>query len=359
MDILNLLQPHTVDIYHLQEKKYEVSTVPARSLLHLSRFDLYAKLYYIRYRKLNSILAKKVYLEHIKTFNPDGKEPGRDDKLGFNSFIISFDQLIDYFEKNEFDSNISVIPVSENGIILDGAHRIAALAFFDKDVKIVRFSNVLPKCLFNAEYFINRGLSWDIADIITLELLNWHNDIHVACLWPKMGNTKNKNKAIQIIKKRYPICYKKNLKVTFKSFIKIIIKVYKDQSWVGSENNNYAGATDKALNCYSKNGFISFVFFQADNLSEVLSLKQDIRNLYPLEKHSIHITDNIKETKDIAHFVLDKSTLDNWLYSSKEGTIIRLKETITERIYYFKKVQWINFKVALYSFLTLSFLKKK
>lgn len=36
----SLLQPHTVKLYNLECKEYEVQDVPARSLLVGSRFDL-------------------------------------------------------------------------------------------------------------------------------------------------------------------------------------------------------------------------------------------------------------------------------------------------------------------------------
>ena len=358
MDIFKLLQPHTVEIYQLRNKEYQIENVPARSLLQVSRFDIYAKLFYIRNRKKNYSIAKRIYLDHIKAFNPDGKEPGRDDKKGVDSFLSVFDQLIDHFEKNDFDKSLSAIPVSENGIILDGAHRIASLAFYDKDVQIIRFFGVSPKCMFDANYFINRGLPWDTADTICQELLKWHQNILVACLWPRMGDQKEKEKATQIISTHYPICYKKILHVRFTSFVKLITNTYKNQPWVGSEKNGFIGATDKALNCYGKNRTVSFVFFQTSDLNNVLKLKEDIRRMFTYEKHSIHITDNIEETRDIASFVLDKTLLDEWLYGQKGGTIARMKERMNERILYFKKVIWTKTKVKMYSFLTLSFLKK-
>lgn len=359
MDIYNLLQQHTIDIYQLREKNYQIETVPARSLLHISRFDLYAKLFYIRNRNNKATLAEKVYIEHIKAFNPDGKEPGREDKNGYASFLTTFNHLIDYFEKNDFDPTISVIPVSENGIILDGSHRIATLAFYNKEVQIARFNNVYPKCMFNADYFINRGLSWNIADTIASEILNWNNDILVACLWPKIGNKEEREEVNRMIDSHFSICYKKALHVSFNSFVKLISKVYKDQAWVGSKDNNFLGATDKARNCYAKNGNVSFIFFQSSNLSKVLTMKEEIREMFPYEKHSIHITDNINETKDIASYILDKENLNKWLYEIKGGYIAHLKDRIHEQIFYFKKVQWLNIKVFIYSLITLRFLRKQ
>jgi hypothetical protein len=46
--MLSKIQKHTIDIYDLKSKKYQVEIVNARDLLTTSRFDLFAKLFYIR-----------------------------------------------------------------------------------------------------------------------------------------------------------------------------------------------------------------------------------------------------------------------------------------------------------------------
>ena len=111
-------------------------------------------------------MATKVYSEHIKAFNPDFKEPGRDDKNGCSDFINDFNAIIRQFKNNEFDDSISIVPVDKNGIILDGSHRLAALAYYNRTITIARFHNVTAKCRFDYDYFLNRGLSRTIADII-------------------------------------------------------------------------------------------------------------------------------------------------------------------------------------------------
>ena len=73
--IIQRLQPHTVEIYHLEESQIEEKLVDARSLLISPRFDLFAKVYYIGMREENRVEAERVYKEHIKAFNPDLKEP--------------------------------------------------------------------------------------------------------------------------------------------------------------------------------------------------------------------------------------------------------------------------------------------
>ena len=66
--IIQRLQPHTVSIYHLTDDVVEEQVVDARSLLNPTRFDLFAKLYYIRNRKENPTEAERIYKEHIRAF---------------------------------------------------------------------------------------------------------------------------------------------------------------------------------------------------------------------------------------------------------------------------------------------------
>lgn len=339
--IIQRLQPHTVEIYHLTEDSVEEKWVDARSLLIPSRFDLYAKLYYIRMRQENRAEAERVYKEHIKAFNPDLKEPGRDDKSGYDDFMSSFNQLIDNLKSKEFDSSVSLVPVTEDGVILDGAHRVAALAYFDRKVGIALCKSVRPKADFDYNYFKIRGLSWGTMDMIANEMVRWVSDMYVACLWPKM---KDKSRARALMESHFGIVYEKELKVNLKSFQSLICRVYDNQPWVYEPDS----VKFKSLQCYGFNGQIQFLFFCANSLDEVLAVKEQIRAIYDVGKHSLHITDSIEETKALAKVILDETERNEWNASS---AVDGMKERMEERWCYFKNVQWINLKATVAKFL--------
>ena len=261
---INLLQPHTVKIYNLENKNCKVEKVNARSLLNPLRFDLYAKLFFIRLMSDNFSLANKVYVDHIKVFNPDLKEPGRDDKKDIQDFLRVFVELIKHFKDNEFDESQSIIPVGNGDVILDGAHRVAALAYFNRQVTIARYEGVKPKATFDYQYFINHGLSYKTADLIAQELLRWHDHIKIACLWPRIGGNSEKDSVEGIFRDSFPVFYSRELTVNLTAIKKIVLKLYGHQDWTGSAENGYLGATDKAFKCYAPNHKIRFVFFPID-----------------------------------------------------------------------------------------------
>lgn len=339
--IIQRLQPHTVEIYHLEEDSVEEKWVDARSLLISPRFDLFAKVYYIRMREENRVEAERVYKEHIKAFNPDLKEPGRDDKSGYDDFVSSFDQLIDTFKNQEFDSSKSLVPVTEDGVILDGAHRVAALAYFDRKVGVALCKGVKPKAAFDYNYFKNRGLSWNTMDVIANEMVRWTSNMYVACLWPKM---EDKSRALTLIEHRFGVAYEKKLKVNLKSFQSLISRVYDNQPWVSEPDS----VKFKSLQCYGFNGQIQFLFFCANSLDEVLTIKEEIRAIYNVGKHSLHITDSIEETRALAKVILDETERNIWNASS---AVDGMKEKMEERWCYFKNVQWINIKAKVAKFL--------
>ena len=341
----NLLQKHTVDVYQLRNHECRViEQVPARSLLKPQRFDLYAKLYYIGNVLTNRDNAMRVYGEHIKAFNPDGREPGREDKDGINDFVSAFDQIISHFKDHDFDDEISVIPVDRNGVILDGAHRIAALAYFGKTVTIARFDGVEAKCDFDYTYFKNRGLAWDVADTIALEMVKWIDELLVACLWPST-DAKQKQIVVEMLGSQHQIAYRKDIKCDLHSLANFVGYIYRRQEW--TQNPDYV--LGKASRVYGKSSLSLVMFASENSLDAVLREKNGIRQLLGKGKDSLHIADDHEETLDIAAVTLDKIRQSQWMASPTLNLINKLSDQLKERWLIFKKVQWIAFKVRVYN----------
>ena len=345
----NLLQEHTVNIYQLRCRDCVIRHVNARSLLKPQRFDLFAKLYYIKNVTKHKEDALRVYREHIKAFNPDGHEPGRQDKNEIQDFVSAFDFLIEHFKDNDFDDEISVIPVDRNGVILDGAHRVAVLAYYDKTVTIAQYQDIVAKCNFDYKYFQDRGLAWAICDIIAYEMTKWCDNLFVACLWPRIGNEKIKLDAIEQISSNHRVVYTKKLSVNLTSLSRFVHTVYQSQSWT---DNDFA-VQDKAIRIYGNdNQVIWFAFFEnVDPLEKMIAEKERWRAKYGYAKDSLHVTDSNAETLQIANLVLTKEGLSDWLEVSNVNKFCQITE---EKWYYFKKVTWMNLKSKVWQLLHFS-----
>ena len=340
----NLLQQHTVEIYDLKNHDCVIQRVSARTLLKPQRFDLFAKLYYIDKAESDYESAVAVYSSHIKAFNPDLREPGRDDKNGIQDFVVAFDALINQFKSNDFDESISIIPVDERGVILDGAHRVAALAYFKREVTIAKFDGVSAKCNFDYSYFVSRGLAqrpW--------EMTKWVDNLLVGCFWPRMGDDKIKNNTLNQLAQNHVIAYVKKMKLNMKSLTYFVGEIYKSQSWTLNQD----AVKDKAMRVFGKKSKCLWLVFFENLLSidDVIKEKEQIRNVFGVEKDSLHITDTLIETQQVANLTLLDQLASQW----NEATRVQERFDFHDDWNYFKKVTWMNIKVRTWHLLHLNF----
>ncbi len=193
-DPLSLIHPVWIKKHGLDKLHGEVKKVPAAILMHPCRFDLFAKYYYIRCRKTSPLKAKRVYLESLRCLVPFGKEYGKEEeKSSFAKHFEVFDGLIDTFASEEFDPSFSLVPVGADNVILDGAHRVATLSFYKKNIWVCEFSYAIGDC-FDYDYFISHWMSEYVADLTAFEGMCFLKGMAVLCVWrnnyeiiPEMG----------------------------------------------------------------------------------------------------------------------------------------------------------------------------
>ena len=182
---LSLLHPYWVRKYALDRQHGVVERLPAVRLLVPDHFDLFARLFYIRNRKSHRLLATKVYLESLRCFTPFGKEWGQEEVKGrFFARLRRFDEMIDRFSREGFDDSVSLVALGKDNCLLDGSHRVSALAFYGKDVTVCRFDAVKPDILCDYTFFLDRGLPRGVADRVALEALDWLHGIQARIIWP-------------------------------------------------------------------------------------------------------------------------------------------------------------------------------
>lgn len=317
--LITKLQQHTINIYKLSGKSYEVKSVPARSLLSPLRFDLFAKLFYIKNIDMNPSFAKEVYINHIKAFNPDLKEPGRGDKCSIEDFISVFDGLIKTFKTNNFDDAISIIPVDYNNIILDGAHRVAALAYYDRYVTIARFKDVVSNGPFDFNYFKFRGLSWKLLDTVALEMTRWLNSLSAALFL-----NPNKNIFNHLFNNMY---FSKLMHTNTASVCRLLPHI----------NNNKLSHANIVDDIKSKGiKIIAFCLYEQGNLSKMAKMAG---NFYEIND----------EPKIISALFLDDKCSREWNKS------LRLFDFISEKMFRLKNIHFINLKIKVFSIINSLF----
>lgn len=310
--MLSLLQKHTVELYDLEKENFQKLRVDAVSLLKVQRFDLFAKLFYIKYRESNPEIALKIYAEHIKAFNPDLKEPGRTDKNSLEDFLRAFDELIDRFKDYDFDESISLVPVSKDDVILDASHRIAALAFFNKKVTILKFKEIQAITNFDYIYFQKRGLPYAIADTIAASALEYLDNVCIACYYLPEEEAMNYYK--ESLALHFQILYIRRRRLT-KNGIRKFANLLPAKETSGI--NHFQVDNRQSVN-------LQIVLFEAESENEIQSFANEYYKRDKDTNLSYYISRNKSDVRDIVDLFFTEQV--NSLTNSYTRSLDRLEE---------------------------------
>lgn len=156
-------------IFSLLPKRNKIrifETMPI-NLVSKYRYDVFIKYYYVQayITKNNYNLAKEIYLKHIKSFNnfiePDGRKNNSED------FIQNFNNLIDSIKLTGISKTI--IPITKNGEIIDGAHRLSIALYLNLKIQFAIFD--LLDANYGKDFFVNRGFDSQYTKIIDKEVV--------------------------------------------------------------------------------------------------------------------------------------------------------------------------------------------
>lgn len=292
------------------ETNYVIKRIRARELINANRIDLMAKWIYVDAREKGMDMhdAEEIYKAHIEAFSGGlFFEPGSDEKKDINDFFEIFDKLIKEIKEYGFDPEKSLIPVGDNNILLDGAHRCAIAAYFDYEVTVIYFPQMTRNM--NYQYFRDWLLYDKFLDRMILQYSHLVSNLYCACIWPRAENAQKREMALKMIADTGIIVYTKEVEFTYCGITNFMIQIYGNQTWIGTYQDGHSGVKAKVDECYKKKIKTLVVFFEADSLECVLELKRNVRNIFNMENHSIHISDTMPETREMAELVLNANSL--------------------------------------------------
>ena len=301
IEVINLIEPH----FHpdLNLDNYQVKTIPAKDLLVSTRLDIAFKLYYLDLLSKDLNLASEVYKYHIKALSLGTfSEPGNESKNSFIKYISIFDSLLSDIVQSGFDSSKTLIPISKNGSIANGSHRVACAIHLNKSVACVDIGS--SDHIYDYNFFYNRNVPRNILDTVVTKFVEYSSNIHIAVIWPTaVGKDKEIEHTIP------NIVYRKNISLNPNGAHNFLSQVYAGESWLGNVENNFKGTQRKLVECFQSFDDMRIIAFQANDLKEVLVIKEKIRNLFNVGKHSIHITDTKDEALRTARLVFNDNSI--------------------------------------------------
>ena len=294
-----------------KDEEFDVEFVEAQQFLRSERLDLISKLLYIdcREKGKQDEFIEDLYGEFIKAFSSGTYiEPGTESKNSLEKYFESFNDLIDNIKENGFQVEKSVVPVGENGSILDGSHRTAIAIYFGLKLPIIRIPKISKN--YNYLYFRDKGMEEKYLDYSVMKYIEMSKHCYVACLWPRARGRNKINEAEQLLYKSTNIVYEKKVKFNYNGIRQFMIHIYGHQPWAGTLENNYSGIPLKAKSCYRIGSYTKIFILDGSTLEEIIKVKSKIRDIFKVENHSVHITDTKQEAVEASRILLNENSID-------------------------------------------------
>ncbi len=295
----------------------ETEVVSPRTLLTANRMDLVCKLYYIdcKEKGLDMAFAKELYDAHIKAFsNGVFIEPGLKTKNSIQDYYDSFDELIVDIRNHGFDPAKSMVPVGEDGEILDGSHRTAIAIYYNLPITVVHIPG--QKRQYDYLFFRNKGMCELHLDFMAYQYIHYCNQVYVVCLWPAAYDEKKLIEVDRMIHEFAEVEYRKEISLNLYGVEQLMLSFYKGMEWIGNLENGFSGIASKAHDCYRKSALTVVYVIGGVPLEQVLRLKQRIRDYYEIGNSSVHITDTHLEAIEAGKLLLNQNSIDFMNYGN-------------------------------------------
>lgn len=294
-------------------------TINPFELIRHTRFDLIIKYLYAKsiLNKYDTDFFREIYKEHLKLWN-GFKEYNNPNKNTFEKFDSYFKDIIHSIKTQGFDSNISVVPTQDEYYILNGSHRTAACIALNKNIETIPGVNGKDG-MFNCnwEFFKNLGYPTKYGDKVALEYSKLKKNTHMVILFPAANG--QHNQTLNILNTIGKVFYHKNVSITNNGPLNLMRELYVGEEWAGTHQTNYSGFRDKARLCYTNSNETIACLVEFGDLSDNIRAKKEIRDLYGIGNHSVHINDTHEETVRIAKLMFN----DNSIHHLNNSKIVK------------------------------------
>ncbi|XOJ85152.1 hypothetical protein ABXT54_02810 [Methylophilaceae bacterium Uisw_099_01] len=320
IEIKSLIEPH----FHskLVGNEYILSPINARELLTHNRIDIAFKILFIEMLHYDVDFARRLYIKHLKAFGlGEIREPGNDLKNNAEAFIDEFKSIFSSIQHNGFDKSKTIIPIGIGESILNGAHRVACSILLEEKIYCTNLG--IADYSYDYKYFIQRNMTEEDIEAAVTSFIEHASNVFIALVWPSAigGNSEIENLITNII-------YCKEIQLNKNGAKNLLTQVYNEEAWIGDESNEFNGISTKLQRCFANNSAVRVIAFQESSLSQVQEIKEAIRDVFKIGKHSIHITDNKEETLRMARLLFNSNSIHflNNAFPSKNNSYSSIRE---------------------------------
>ena len=265
-ELADRLNPHLFFMLDIPEKVTLGKTPAVELMLNCNRFDILAKYIFARQHRMGieSDWPRRLYDEHIWIFNKysEGDKSG---KVGIESFLNSYEKILDSIGKRGFDPEESVIPVGNGGAVIDGSHRVAACALFGLDLTVVNFSRDVA---YDFRFFKEKGLAGKWCDAIAKEYCCLNEKAHIVAVYPSAIGKEDEIQ--EILRSVGTIFYSKEVNLNENGSRLLVRQIYSGEEWLGDWSDDFAGVRHKADLCFGNKGPVRMYVIQVDQSPNVM-----------------------------------------------------------------------------------------
>ncbi len=274
-------------------------------LLNYNRFDSIAKYIVTRNYKKNASQswAKELYKENIRALN--NFIENQNNKFGFDNFYDSMLKTIKSIEKEGFNSNKSIIPISKDGTALNGSHRLGISLAINNELLTIN-TNKEPFS-YNYKYLKEKGLYAKYLDYMAINYAKLKKNTHTAILFPIVLDKINQVK--EIIQKTSDIVYEKDVYLNRNGVHNLVVQLYRDKDWISMDQNYFAGAIEHSFNRYIPNRPIKILLLESNNMEDLKNSKKQVRKIFNFGNYPIHIADFHEETVRISEQCFNQNSI--------------------------------------------------
>jgi hypothetical protein len=307
----------------------------AIDLLTRFRFDVVLKYLYAKsiVQNYNTDSFKEMYKEHLRLWN-GFREYDNPNKCTFEAFDEEFKKIIKSFTEGGFNPEISKIPILEDKYIVNGAHRMAAALATNTQVE-TRPANMphdgQKDCSWMS-HFSALGLSEEICDRVVVEYAKLKKDTYILTLFPTARG--EFQRAISVIEKYGRVVYYKKVDLKENGPLNLMRELYAGEAWAGGPHDNWHGYRMKESLCYTNDSPTYCFLIELDESEIGRTIKNDIRNMYGVGNHSVHINDTHEQTVRLAKCLFNSNSIHHLNktkpvhYSKFQSAIDRFKNFI-------------------------------
>ena len=298
-----------LSLYGLPEDtEYKLVNVEPISLLNPNRLDIVAKYVYLELKDKCPEYARSLYLDHIRAMTKGAFFEPFSDKTTKEKFLTSFESVYEDIKANGYRDENGPIPADKNMCILDGAHRVAACLKLGIKVPVAIYQIEAVNDVYDQAFFENQGITSDYLDEIVKYYIKLHPQTICINIWPSAKGHDEELKSI--IDREFRVIFKKQVEFNENAAFYYLAQIYKEYSWAQNSDDGFSGVYRKLMPCFPTFDPVRVVFAEIDDYTKLINVKDKMRNLFALEKHSLHITDNKEETIEMADILLSENTIN-------------------------------------------------